>query len=77
MDFDGIISAVRKHHPQVEGIYIFGTFGTPVERPDSDLDLALLLSLEGARKEKALALCIVSIPHSKGFWESPEPQTSP
>ena len=56
MDFDGIISTVRKHHPQVEGIYVFGTFGTPVERPDSDLDLALLLSPEEARKERALAL---------------------
>jgi predicted nucleotidyltransferase len=55
MDFDGIISTVRKHHPQVEGIYVFGTFGTPVERPDSDLDLALLLSPEEARKERALA----------------------
>lgn len=50
-----IISTVRRHYPQTQGIYLFGTFGTADERPDSDLDLALLLPPEEARKEKTLA----------------------
>lgn len=52
MDLNVIISAVRKHHPQAQGIYLFGTFGTAAEQPDSDLDLALLLPPAEARKEK-------------------------
>jgi predicted nucleotidyltransferase len=57
MDFEYIISAVCKHYPHVEGIYLFGTFGTAMERLDSDLDLALLLPPAEARKEKSLAIC--------------------
>jgi uncharacterized protein len=55
MDFQGIISTIRKHYPRVEGIYLFGTFGTSMERLESDLDIALLLSPTEARKEKSLA----------------------
>ncbi len=50
-----IVSTVLKHYPQTQGIYLFGTFGTADQRPDSDLDLALLLPPEEARKEKTLA----------------------
>jgi uncharacterized protein len=54
MDYREIISIVRKHYPHVLGIYLFGTYGTPEERPDSDVDLALLLLPEEARREKSL-----------------------
>ena len=55
MDFKGIISIIRKHHQKVEGIYLFGTFSTAMERPDSDMDLALLLRPADAGREKSLA----------------------
>ena len=55
MELEGIVSIVQNHYPRVEGIYLFGTFGTAMERSDSDLDLALLLSPEEARSENGLA----------------------
>jgi uncharacterized protein len=58
MGFEGIISIVHKHHPKVEAIYLFGTFGTAMERPDSDLDLALLLPPAEAKKKKTLAFSV-------------------
>jgi uncharacterized protein len=54
MDFKGIISTIHKHYPKVEGIYLFGTFGTFMERPESDLDIALLLPPAEAKKGKSL-----------------------
>jgi predicted nucleotidyltransferase len=56
MDINNIIDTVRRHHPNVQGVYLFGTFGTDMERPDSDLDLALLLPAAEAMKEKNLAI---------------------
>jgi uncharacterized protein len=55
MDREEIVTSVLKHHPKVQGIYLFGTFGTDLERPDSDLDLALLLPPTDAGKEINLA----------------------
>jgi predicted nucleotidyltransferase len=55
MELEDIISIVQNHYPRVEGIYLFGTFGTAMERRDSDLDLALLFSPEEARSENSLA----------------------
>jgi uncharacterized protein len=55
MNFESIVSTVRKHYPLLEGIYLFGTFGTEMEQRDSDLDLALLLPPAEARNEKILA----------------------
>ncbi len=55
MDLSGIISAIRRYHPSVQGIYLFGTFGTDAEQPDSDLDLAVLLPPKEARKEGSFA----------------------
>ncbi len=56
MNPQSIIDTVRKHHRNVQGIYLFGTFGTDTERTDSDLDLALLLPPAEAMKEKNLAI---------------------
>jgi uncharacterized protein len=58
MDYDGILSIVKKHYPHVLGIYLFGSYGTEEEGPDSDLDLSLLLTPEEARREKSLAYSI-------------------
>jgi predicted nucleotidyltransferase len=40
----------------VQGIYLFGSFGAGEERPDSDMDIALLLPPELAKSEKDLLL---------------------
>ena len=55
MDIQEITSIVRQHHPRVQGIYLFGTYGTPAQGPDSDLDIALLLEPAEAKAEKSLA----------------------
>ena len=49
-----IISAIVDCYPGVQGIYLFGSFGTEYERPDSDVDLALLLSPMEVGKETDL-----------------------
>jgi predicted nucleotidyltransferase len=56
MAFEVIISAILRHYPRVQGVYIFGAFATAMERSDSDLDIALLLPPAEARKEKPFAL---------------------
>ncbi|MDA0242209.1 MAG: nucleotidyltransferase domain-containing protein [Chloroflexi bacterium] len=38
-----ICEIVRAHYPTVQAIYLFGTYGTADEWPDSDADIALLL----------------------------------
>ena len=37
------IELIKEKYPDVWAIYLFGSFNTPYQRPDSDLDLALLL----------------------------------
>ncbi|MFZ2209326.1 MAG: nucleotidyltransferase domain-containing protein [Porticoccaceae bacterium] len=47
---------VRQHYPDVQAIYRFGSAGTAYERTDSDLDIALLLPPDSARRAGTLAL---------------------
>lgn len=47
---------VRQYHPDVQAIYRFGSAGTEYERTDSDLDVALLLPPDSARRAGTLAL---------------------
>jgi len=49
-EFNQIIQAILNHHPKVQAIYIFGSFGTENERPESDVDIALLLSPDDSKK---------------------------
>lgn len=37
------ITVIKELYPEVWAIYLFGSFDTEYERPDSDMDLALLL----------------------------------
>ncbi len=53
---DIIIKIVLSHYPAVQGIYLFGSYGDETMRPDSDIDIALLLPHEQAKKEKNLIL---------------------
>jgi predicted nucleotidyltransferase len=51
-----IIKTVLHYYPAAQGIYLFGSYAAGEERPDSDLDIALLLPHELARGEKNLIL---------------------
>ena len=51
-----IIKTVLSYYPAVQGVYLFGSFGTEDEWPDSDIDIALLIPPEQAKQEKALIL---------------------
>jgi predicted nucleotidyltransferase len=51
-----IIETILFYYPMVQGIYLFGSFGAGEERPDSDLDIALLLPPDLAKSEKNLLL---------------------
>lgn len=53
---DLINQLVQHHFPQIQAIYLFGSRASDTARPDSDLDLALLLGPQAARRERALAL---------------------
>jgi len=43
---DKIISAVLKHYPDVQAVYLFGSYVANDAWPDSDVDIALLLPHE-------------------------------
>lgn len=46
---DAIVQAIREDYPDVQAIYLFGSWGTEDEWPDSDVDIALLLPPEQAK----------------------------
>ncbi len=43
MEINLAIPIFIRHQPNVQAVYLFGSFGTVDERPESDVDLALLL----------------------------------
>lgn len=69
MEIAGIITqTVLAHYPNVQGIYLFGSFMTDDEWPDSDLDLALLLPPLEAKQAHNLAMsdCAAELASSLG-----------
>lgn len=44
-----IVQTILTHTPQVQAVYLFGSYGTEDERPSSDVDIALLLPPEQAK----------------------------
>lgn len=50
-----IIQTVLQHYPHVQGIYLFGSYGSGNEWESSDIDLALLLPPLQAKNEGDLA----------------------
>ncbi len=44
-----IIQTVLKHYPEVQAIYLFGTYGTDDQWTNSDVDIALLLKHQQAK----------------------------
>jgi len=51
-----IVQLIRKHYPDVQAIYAFGSYGTEGEWPKSDVDIALLLSHQTAKQAGSLVL---------------------
>lgn len=51
-----IVRIILAHYPTAQAIYLFGTYGTPDEWPDSDVDIAVLLPHEQARRQPQLML---------------------
>jgi predicted nucleotidyltransferase len=55
-EYEKIVRAILEHYPGAQAIYLFGTYGTGDEWPDSDVDIAVLLSPEEARKAGSLMM---------------------
>ena len=51
-----IVRTVLGHYPDTQAIYLFGSYGTEDEWPDSDVDIALLLPPEQAKASRMLAI---------------------
>jgi uncharacterized protein len=56
MDSKAIVDTILLYFPEVEAIYLFGSHATADERPESDVDLALLFPYEPKTTADA-ALC--------------------
>jgi uncharacterized protein len=56
VDTSTIRQIILRHYPTVQGIYRFGSYGTQYARPDSDVDIALLLPPDQARLEGDLTI---------------------
>lgn len=56
MQEDAITRTVLAHYPQTEAIYLFGTYGTADQWPESDVDVAVLLPPPQAKAAGALVL---------------------
>lgn len=63
-----IIHHVLGYFPTAQAIYLFGSHGTPDEWPDSDVDMAVLLPPEEAKRAGHLALSDLhmSLSHALG-----------
>lgn len=53
---DRVVTLILRLYPQAQAIYLFGSNGTPQERADSDVDVAVLLPSAAARESGSLAL---------------------
>lgn len=56
LDLEAVISVVSRYWPKTEAIYLFGSYAQDEPWPRSDVDLALLLPPEVARRERGIAL---------------------
>ena len=52
-----IVRIVLEHYPAAQAIYLFGTYGTDDEWPESDVDIAVLLPPERAHRQLMLTPC--------------------
>jgi predicted nucleotidyltransferase len=54
--YELIIDTILEHYPDTEAIYVYGTYGTADEWPDSDIDIAVLLPPKQAKEAQYLAV---------------------
>ncbi len=55
-DYSDIAQCVRRHYPGTQALYLFGSYGTDDEHPESDVDLAVLLPPAEAKAVGGLVL---------------------
>jgi predicted nucleotidyltransferase len=53
---DAIVRCVLSHYPATQAIYLFGSYGTENEWPDSDIDVAVLLPVKISQRQPHLML---------------------
>jgi predicted nucleotidyltransferase len=53
---DAIVRIILEHFPAAQAIYLFGTYGTADEWPESDVDIAVLLPPAQAPRQPHLML---------------------
>ena len=53
---DKIITAVLKYYPDVQAVYLFGSYGTDQELANSDVDIAVLLPHDKSHKTGSLLM---------------------
>ncbi len=46
IDYSTLIQIIQKHYPEVQAIYVFGSYANGGFSPQSDVDIALLLPFE-------------------------------
>ncbi len=51
-----ITETILEHYPDTQAIYVYGTYGTADEWPDSDIDIAVLLPPKQAKEARYLAV---------------------
>jgi len=51
-----LTSTVLRHYPATQAVYLFGSYGTQQQWPDSDADIALLLPPDEARRVGSLSM---------------------
>ena len=59
-----LIDTVLKHYPEVQAIYLFGSYGAENEWPDSDVDIALLLPPVKAKAIGSVSYTHLTLPTS-------------
>ena len=60
MNHENITAPILAAHPDTQAIYFFGTWGTEYQRPDSDLDIAVLLPNTAERRVDFWEWCRLS-----------------
>ncbi len=58
--FAGVIARSVAKHPDVQAAYLFGSIATGRSRPDSDVDVAVLLSTDRHRRSLTIRLRLMS-----------------
>ena len=55
-DNEAIVRIILQHYPAAQAIYLFGSYGTADEWPDSDVDIAMLLPPDEAKRAHPVAM---------------------